>query len=267
MTMAFDLISDLHLETWNEQLNFSGQATSPVCVVAGDVSRDHTVVKKFLKHLSDCYAAVFYIDGNDEHRYKLDNLGESYRELNQAIRRIPRLTYLQDNVVVIDGVAILGTNGWWGFDLDENLDMDGTKQWMKDTYEHRVPEVVIDAQGIQDASRTDAAYLVSSVQRLQTHQDVKKIVIVTHTVPDAELIQHDIDIAGNYHFNCMGNRLMRLVHTNDTEHKIHTWCFGHYHGTVDRILNGIRYVNNCRGRGDTPHRNHVYYPKRIEINW
>jgi hypothetical protein len=104
--MAFDLISDLHLETWNEQLNFSGQATSPVCVVAGDVSRDHTVVKKFLKHLSDCYAAVFYIDGNDEHRYKLDNLGESYRELNQAIRRIPRLTYLQDNVVVIDGVAI-----------------------------------------------------------------------------------------------------------------------------------------------------------------
>jgi predicted phosphohydrolase len=267
MTMTFDLISDLHLETWDEELNFSGQATSPVCVVAGDISRDHTLVKKFLKHVSECYAAVFYIDGNDEHRFQLGDLGASYSKLNQAIRRIPRVTYLQDNVVVIDGVAILGTNGWWGFDLDENLDLEGSKQWMKDRYEARHPEVVVDTQMIQDASRTDAAYLVSSIQRLQTHQDVKKIVIVTHTVPEAELIKHDIDLAHNYAFNCMGNRLMHLVHTNDTERKIHTWCFGHYHGTVDRMLNGIRYVNNCRGRGDTPHRKHVYYPKRIEINW
>jgi len=267
MTMTFDLISDLHLETWSELINFSGLATSPVCVVAGDVARDHVQVKKLLRHLSDCYAAVFYIDGNDEHRFQLGDLGASYTKLNQAIRRIPRVTYLQDNVVVIDGVAILGTNGWWGFDLDDSIDTEGSRQWMKDRYEARHPEVVVDTQMILDASRTDAAYLVSSVQKLQTHQDVKKIVIVTHTVPQAELIEHDIDLAHRYDFNCMGNRLMHLVRTNDTERKIHTWCFGHYHGTVDRALNDIRYVNNCRGRGDTPHRKHVYYPKRIEINW
>lgn len=267
MTMSFDLISDLHLETWDDQLNFTGQATSPVCVVAGDIARDHTIVRSFLKHLSTCYAAVFYVDGNDEHRYQLNDLGNSYKMLDKTIRRIPRVTYLQDNVVVIDGVAILGTNGWWGFDLNESLDIESSKQWMKDTYERRVPEVVIDAQSIQDASRTDAAYLVSSIQRLQTHQDVKKIVVVTHTVPRAELIEHDIDLEGSYHFNCMGNRLMQLVQTNDTENKLHTWCFGHYHGSIDRTINGIRYVNNCRGRGDTQYRTHVYYPKRIEITW
>jgi hypothetical protein len=267
MTMAFDLISDLHLETWTEELDFLGQATSPVCVVAGDIARDHLLVKKFLKHLSTCYAAVFYIDGNDEHRFQLGDLGASYAKLNQIIRKIPRVTYLQDNVVVIDGVAILGTNGWWGFDLDETLDLEGSKKWMKDLYESHYPEVVVNTQMIQDASRTDAAYLVSSVQRIQTHQDVKKIVIVTHSVPEAQLIKHDIGLAGDHAFNSMGNRLMHLVHTNDTERKIHTWCFGHYHGTVDRMLNGIRYVNNCRGRGDTPHRKHVYYPKRIEITW
>jgi hypothetical protein len=265
--MTFDLISDLHLETWDQPFDLTGLATSPVCVVAGDVSRDPVEIKKFLRHLSDCYAAVFYIDGNDEHRFHLSDLGASYAQLNQVIRRIPRVTYLQDNVVVIDGVAILGTNGWWGFDLDDSIDVEGSRQWMKDRYEARHPEVVVDTQMILDASRTDAAYLVSSVQKLQTHRDVKKIVIVTHTVPEAELIQHDIELAHRYDFNCMGNRLMHLVHTNDTEHKIHTWCFGHYHGTVDRMLNGIRYVNNCRGRGDTPHRTHAYYPKRIEITW
>jgi hypothetical protein len=266
MSFAFDLISDLHAETWTN-FDWAGQATSPYCVVAGDIARDRDTVIDTLRHLGSCYQAVFYVDGNDEHRYFYNDLNASYADLARRLKKIPNVVFLQDNVVVIDGVAILGTNGWWGFDLDENIDSEGSKQWMKNRYEARHPEVVVDTQMIHDASRTDAAYLVSSIQRLQTHQDVKKIVIVTHTVPDAELIQHDIDLAGKYDFNCMGNRLMRLVHTNDTEHKIHTWCFGHYHGTVDRMLNGIRYVNNCRGRGDTPHRNHVYYPKRIEINW
>ena len=86
-----------------------------------------------------------------------------------------------------------------------------------------------------------------------------------YTVPNAELINHDLDLVNTHHFNCMGNRLMRLVLSNDTEHKIDTWCFGHYHRSVDRIIDNVRYVNNCRGRGDTEHRQHVYYPKRIEI--
>jgi hypothetical protein len=58
---------------------------------------------------------------------------------------------------------------------------------------------------------------------------------------------------------------MHLVHTNDTERKISTWCFGHYHGMVDKTVDGIRFVNNCRGRGDTPYRQDAYFPKRIEV--
>jgi hypothetical protein len=114
---------------------------------------------------------------------------------------------------------------------------------------------------------TDATYMIASIKRLQTHNDVKKIVCVTHTVPDYNLVSHDIDLDNTHRLNCMGNRYMTEALSQDTENKIHTWCFGHYHGSVDRMLNGIRYVNNCRGRGDTQHRNHVYYPKRIEINW
>ena len=265
MTIAFDLISDLHLETWPEQFNWAGQATSPICIVAGDVARNHKIVRDVLKHLATCYAAVFYIDGKDEHRHRLNNLGNSYGSLAKAIGSIDRVTYLQDNVAVVDGVAILGTNGWWGFDLDETVDREESMHWMKARYEQAIPEVSVNPELIRDCAKTDTAYLINSVQRLQPHQDVKKIVIVTHTVPLAELINHDIGLAGTPHFNSMGNRLMRLVHSNDTEHKIDTWCFGHYHGSVDRNINGIRYVNNCRGRGDTAYHQHTYYPKRIVI--
>ena len=265
MTIAFDLISDLHLETWPEKFDWTNQATSPICVVAGDLARDHKTVQETLKHLAGCYAAVFYIDGNDEHRHRLNNLGNSYRSLAKAVGRIDRVTYLQDNVVVVDGVAILGTNGWWGFDLDETIGKEESMAWMKNHYEQHIPDVTVDPEVIHDCARTDTAYLINSIQRLQTHKDVKKIVIVTHTVPDAELISHDISLAGTPQFNTMGNRLMRLVHSNDTEHKIDTWCFGHYHGSVDRVINDIRYVNNCRGRADTAYHQHVYYPKRIVI--
>jgi hypothetical protein len=265
MSIAFDLISDLHLDTWPEEFDWSGQPTSPICVVAGDVSSDPRVVRNCLKHLANCYAAVFYIDGNDEHKFRYHEFGESYRDLARSISRIPRVTYLQDNVVVIDGVAIIGTNGWWGYDLDETIDRDHCKQYTSDWYERIMPGHDLDPEVISDLSRRDAAYLINTVQRLQTHNDVKKIVIVTHTVPGAQLIKHDIELSGTEKFNHMGNRLMHLVHTNDTERKIHTWCFGHYHGSVNQYINGIHFVNNCRGRGDTTHNQNPYFPKRIAI--
>ena len=128
-----------------------------------------------------------------------------------------------------------------------------------------MPGLEIEPEELSDLSRRDVAYLINTVQRLQTHNDVKKIVIVTHTVPSANLIQHDIQLSGTTQFNHMGNRLMHLVRTNDTERKIHTWCFGHYHGAVEQVVGGIRYVNNCRGRGDTPYNQNPYFPKRIII--
>ena len=79
MTVAFDLISDLHTDTWTD-FDWTGQATSPYCVVAGDVTRDRKTLVDTLTHLGECYpGGVFYIDGNDEHSYYLDDLGSSYQ--------------------------------------------------------------------------------------------------------------------------------------------------------------------------------------------
>lgn len=266
MKVAFDLISDLHLETWADSLNWSGLSTSPVLIIAGDLARDSRLIRVALKHLSECYAAIFYIDGNDEHRFKLDRLGESYKLFSRNINNLHRVTFLQDNVVVIDGVALLGTNGWWTFDLDPTVDSEQAKDWMLKAYLAKHPDHMVNAGMIAAAGKVDAEYLASSVARLQTHKDVKKIMIITHTVPGLDLIQHDLDFDGKPIINCMGNPYLRLATTQDSEKKIHTWCFGHYHGSVDRVIDGIRFVNNCRGRGDTPHHQSVYYPKRIEVD-
>lgn len=260
MKFAFDLISDLHVETW-DQFDWTDQPTSPYCVVAGDVSRDHDQVVETLAHLSTCYAGVFYIDGNDEHRNHLEDLAYSYRDLRNRIKKLDSVVYLQDNVIIINGVAILATNGWWSYDFDPMIDYDETQAW----YREYVQSSQSSADAITGIAYHDAAYLTNSVKKLQTHQEVRSIVIVTHTLPGAWLCSHDPDLADQPRFNCMGNPHLQLALDEDTENKIKTWAFGHYHRPVDRDHGGIRYVSNPRGRGNTPWSQPAYYPKRIEV--
>lgn len=260
MPFSFDLISDLHIETW-DSFDWEGQATSPYCVVAGDIGRDRNIVLETLAHLGRCYQGVFYIDGNDEHRHYLEDLGGSYKDLTRGISRLKNVVYLQDNVVIIDGVAILATNGWWTYDFDPLIDQDRTIEW----YQHYVNTSESSAANITGIAYHDAAYMINSVSKLQTHQEVKSIVLVSHTVPAPWIVSHDIDLVDSWRFNCMGNSHLAQAINEDTENKIKTWCFGHYHKCVDQQLHGINYISNPRGRGDTPWSQPVYYPRRITV--
>lgn len=262
MQFSFDLISDLHVETW-PTFDWTYQATAPFCVVAGDVARDREILKQTLTHLGQCYQAVFYIDGNDEHRYNMENIGHSYRFLNRTLKNIKNIHFLQDNVVIIDGVAILATNGWWSFDLDPALDYDQTQQW----FTEKLQCISSVADSVTGMAFNDANYIRNSISKLQTHQDVRAIVCVTHTVPGTWLVNHDLELVDTWRFNCLGNPHMQLALDEDTENKIKVWCFGHYHKPVDRDFAGIRFVNNPRGRGDTEWSQSVYYPKRITVEY
>jgi len=260
MTFAFDLISDLHVETW-DKFDWTDQPTSPYCVVAGDVGRDHDLVAQTLEHLSRCYAGVFYIDGNDEHRWALEDLAGSYRNLKNKLKNLKGVVYLQDNVVIINGVAILGTNGWWSYDFGSSPDYESSQNW----YREYTQSSQSAADAITGIAYHDSSYIANSIRKLQTHQEVNKIVVVTHTLPSSWLCDHDPDIADSARLSCMGNQHLQLALDHDTEKKIKTWAFGHYHRSIDRNFNGIRYVSNPRGRRGTDWCQIAYYPKRIEV--
>lgn len=263
MTIAFDLISDLHVETW-DPLDWTGQATSPYCVVAGDVARNREHLLEALTHLGQCYpGGVFYIDGNEEHKDYYHDLGNSYRDLTLDIEAIPNVVYMQDNVIIIKGVAFLGTNAWWTYDFDPRLDIESSIQSIQDHFGISNSA----ATNISGVAFNDAVYLTNSIRKLQTHKEVGAIVVVSHTVPAPWLISHDPDLVDTWRFNGMGNSVITKAIDEDSEHKIHTWCFGHYHKPVDQSLGGIRYICNPRGRGNTPWKQTVFYPRRIEIDF
>lgn len=258
--MNFDLISDIHRETW-KNFDCEGYPTSQYCIVAGDVARDRTLVIDTLKQLSKLYLGVFYIDGNDEHKDYAEDLNTSYNELAELIASIDNVIYLHDNVVVMNGIAILATNGWWSYDFDPQLDLEQSVSWVQ--HKDRISQIA--AIGINATAYRDAGYLANSVAKLQTYKDVKSIIIVTHTVPRSEIIQHDLQLVDSWRFNSMGNSRIQDAIKEDYENKIKLWCFGHYHRPVDTVIDGIRYVSNPRGRGDTEFSQPVYYPKRITV--
>ena len=262
MKFAFDLISDLHVETWPD-FDWTGQATAPSCVVAGDVARDRDVLIDTLTHLGKCYpGGVFYIDGNEEHKDYYGDLGNSYRDLHQRISQIKNVVYLQDHVVIADGVAILGTNGWWTYDFDPCISVDQSIMHIQEHFNISNSA----AASITGIAYHDAAYMIKGVQKLQKHSEAKAIVVVSHTVPAPWLIAHDPELVDTWRFNGMGNTQISRAIDEDTENKIKMWCFGHYHRPVDQQLGGIQYLSNPKGRGNTPWSRSVFYPRRIEID-
>jgi predicted phosphodiesterase len=261
MKIHFDLISDLHIDSWDETFSWEGKATAPYAVVAGDVSRERADIRPVLQEISKNYLMTMYVDGNDEHRWSLDNLGESYSTLKEDIGHIDNFIFLHDDCLVIDNVAFVGTNGWTCLDFaDDNSYLDN-KRWMEDRYKISMYA----GQQIEAMAMSDAGFLCRTVKKLQTHPDIKKIVMISHFVPDVRLLKHDIHLTGTHMLGCQGNSFLTRCLEEDHEKKIDTWCFGHYHSDVDNVIDDVRFVNNCRGRGGTDWCKAVYYPKRIEI--
>ena len=261
LDMHFDLISDLHLDLWKDNIkDWRGITTSLTCIVAGDVSRDVTLTTSFLKHLSKCYQQVLFVDGNHEHYRNYAQIEDRQSELEEALSSIDNLTYLSDSALVIDNTAIIGSNGWWTFDYPEKAGAANKIECM-DAFCAKEDYSMRDAINIWTQAEEQASFLCDVVASLQDNDDVNDIIIVTHTVPRNDLMPRCGDLVD---WAKTGNSSMKDVLSADINGKISTWCFGHIHTYhVDTRKDGIRYVSHPRGRPNDaifP----TYYPKRID---
>lgn len=229
MSIAFDIISDLNL-TGQEEFNWDSKPTSLFCLVPGNISSDLSVLQKTLKHLSRFYQGIFFIDGSLENPDV--NLRENrIKEIMKICSGLHNVVYLHANVVIVDGVALVGINGWEeNLVINTNMDIFETKA---NRYE-------------------DIYYLEKTLERLQLHVDVKKIVVISNSIPSREL-----------YFGQENPHLDEMFPVNvifaDTERKITRWVYGSSNKLVDTAVNGVNFVNNPK------HDREPYYPKRIEV--
>lgn len=230
MKIGFDLISDLNLSP-DDSFNWENKATSLYCIVAGNISSDLRTVILTLTHLSRFYQGVFYTIGALEYENSI-NIEDRTQEIMKATKRIRNLAILHHHVVIIDGIAILGCNGWYGLpNAPETISID-------DVYQHQIEDVF---------------YLKNSIEKLQKHLDVTKIFLVTTSVPSADLYFGEAPTTSEDQVS------PNMALYADTQHKITHWAFGTYKKIVDANIDSINYISNPYGKQNP------YWAKRVEI--
>jgi hypothetical protein len=228
-TIGFDLISDLNLSP-EDNFNWEGKATSLYCIIAGNISEDLYTIKQTLSHLSKFYQGIFYTLGSLEYHNTSDVVKRT-NEIRKTCHAIRNLAIMHHHVVVVDGIAVLGANGWYGNTAhDEET-----------------------ASIIEVHRNEDILYLKNTIERLQKHLDVKHIVIVSNSVPGIDLYfgEHPetVDIQLN----------LNIALIADTENKVSHWLYGTYGKVVDTNINDINYINN------SSFKRNPYWAKRVEI--
>jgi hypothetical protein len=229
MEVGFDVISDLCLSP-NDNFKWTNKATSLYCIVAGNISSDTRTIIQTLGHLAKYYQGVFYIPGRLEYE-GFDDLEMRTEELVAICDHLDGVAILHHNVAMIDGIAVVGVNGWGSLPEDHNL---------------------TNIQMLHERE-DDLLYLYKTIERLQVHMDVKKIIIASSAVPRKDLYFGQLP----EHAETMP--ILSSCVQFDTEKKLAHWVFGTYENVVDITVNGINYINNVYFKS----RN--YWAKRVTI--
>ena len=224
MKIGFDLISDLNLSS-EDDFNWEDKATSLYCVVAGNISSDMGVLLNTLKYLTNFYQGIFYVPGALEYTGS-ESIEKRTHEISRLCNKLDRVALLYHHVVLIDGIAIVGANGWHTDSVTEQVEIN---------------------------RYSDLVYLKNSIQKLQKHLDVKKILILTSAVPSNDLY------FGETPKNLKGVPELVITLLADMESKVTHWGFGTYGKIVDTTLNGVNYFNNPYSSSSP------YWAKRIGI--
>jgi len=254
--MKYDLGSDLHVDINAGRIGMvrfkeMKNAGSDTIVLAGDISNDPELTVKVLAMAASAYENVIFVDGNHEHysngKYGLDVSG-AMGFFKEAIDLIPNVTYLSgDNNVIIDDTMFVGANAWYDFRMapPQYTPEKCKEAWETSLNDFRLSNFDVEPEvlaGIQ------SALIADQVSKAQDNDDVKKIVVVTHTVPNTKGLLVKNNPSWDILNGCFGNSTMSNVWQVDTNRKIiHAVC-GHTHYPNDFVDNdGIRFVINPRG--------------------
>jgi len=255
MTINFDLISDLYLDSLND-FTWKGKATSLFCIVAGNVSADRDILFEFLEDISQYYEAVFFIDGDLEHKNFDSDFDKSYASLRDNLHEMEKVFFMHENIIILPHVTLLATNGWTTFDFTGTHTIDETLHFLEER--ENVPQDI--ANKIFKLAVTDQHYMYNSVESCQDMEDVGKVIIISNSVPKMEFIAHDNDYDGTVLGDASGNSGLVSCLEHDAKNKVSTWLFGKYPGDIDTEVDGVRFVNNSGQNKDLS----FYYPKIIK---
>lgn len=247
---TFRLASDLHLEfegdykyprSYKDWYHTYILPTMPneneqILILAGDILMSKRLNKfaPFFDDISKRFKHIVVIAGNHEH-YSSD-IEKSYENLKEFYNSYKNVSFLQDETIVLDNIAIFGATLWTNFRNSDPFFMGYAQTSMNDfrhiSYKGNIlkPEdTVIFHQNTRD----------KITEFFQNYKNHKKIVVTHHGVT-----------ALGANTNFVGSNLNPAFYSSDMDEFIQdadVWVTGHDHCYCDLKLGNTRLVRNTRG--------------------
>lgn len=246
-SVAFQILSDLHLEINGQYSSFEIPVCAKYLILAGDIGRlvDYEQYRDFIQKQTDRFELVFLVLGNHEFYQGSLPVGlKKARQLEQEPCLNGRLILLHQRRYDMPGfrVTLLGCT-LWSKVPDQAGDIVRSK--IKD-YKN-IEGWTVDQHNV--AHDSDFAWLEQKIESL--HQENAKaegkqirprsVLMVTHHAPCFQGTSNPQHAESPWRFAFATDILAQMP--ND----IKVWVFGHTHYTTDFKGNGIRVVSNQRG--------------------
>lgn len=228
--MKLRIYSDLHLEFASFDMPVLDPSIDCV-ILAGDIDKKSRAVKWANENFS---CPVVYVSGN--HEYYDGHIDRTLQKMRDAAE--PHVHVLENNLITLNGVRILGTTAWTDFSSTGNQVAASRVAWERmNDFSH----IRIDAgyRRLRPADLIARNHIAKSWLTEELGQPfVGKTIVITHHSPSSIVVEgkHDGHLNAAY-----TNDWPRLIEQADL------WVFGHTHEFVDVELGGCRVVSNPRG--------------------
>lgn len=244
--MYIRLLSDLHIEICEYEVEPTPQDSETVLILAGDCGLyKHIEYADFVQELAGRFRIILLVAGNHEW-YS----GKMHTERDKFEARVdrPNVWILQNNSVEIDGVLFLGGTLWTSFQNGNPIMMFDAENSMNDYSKIRVPKNGyrrLRALDVLDEHMTTRNFIFDTLEA--ERDDYEKVVVITHHAPSHRSIAPEFK----------GDRLNE-AYVNNYDHWIEKtrptfWFHGHTHSSHDYMIGETRVICNPRGYARADH--------------
>ncbi len=234
--MFVRLLSDLHQEFGPYTIQPLPEDSETVLVLAGDIDTGVDACD-FVIEQSANFAHVIYLLGN--HEFYNNDLDTLAKDVADELADFPKVSFLENSSVVIEGVRFIGSTLWSDMDNENPESMFRIEQSLNDYHCIKNRGDKIWATTTIDLFKKNMAYLELALSMAHAGPTV----VVTHHGPSFKSVHplyRESGINGAFASNC--ERLMY-------DHDIAYWLQGHTHQTSSFEVNGCKVRMNPFGYG------------------
>lgn len=258
-------ISDIHLEACSYRIHTSDDEANTILVIAGDLCLvdKKKILSDFFIENSARFKYIVYIAGNHEHwGSSLIRVPNKLRELIANLN-LGNVFYLQNESVVLDGIAFIGATLWTDI--------------RNPVIEMQIGQVMNDFRRIRTGTDADPyarkfrvfdatmefhkskQYIFDEITKQK--QAGNKVYVVTHHAPSAKSIcpKYQDDVANPAYYSDLDYEIEMAAPD--------VWQHGHVHWAFDYNIGSCRVICNPKGYEDMKHIEYTNYipAKVIEV--